>query len=303
MSNPVFKKALAQLQLPPELGESRLLRQALLDYALEPAWEIVSTRLKALPGSHSHKNYLSAFKDFLAWAQAEAMDLLQPQPHLGAEYKTHLEGKYGDSQASINTRLSQARRFYKAFRQIGVVAATTDPFSILERSVVVPGQHRDYYSEPEVSRLLAQADLAGRALILFGAHAGLTTAEVLALKWSDLALSEGAVILKDRRLELSETLYRTLQPFSEQQGGGALFATQRPVFEFTDQNALRAAIFALCLKANVPYRAWRGLRHAAGVRYYRENGNLEQVAQLLGVDNHHLVKMYQEVAASAGEGA
>ena len=300
MSNPVFRKALDQLQQLPEPGEARQLQQALLEYSLEPAWVIVSSRLKAMPGSHSHKNYLSAFKDFLAWAQAEAMDLIQPQPHLGAEYKTYLEGKYGASQASINTRLSQARRFYKAFRQIGVVAATTDPFSILERSVVVPGQHRDYYSEAEVSRLLAQADLPGRALILFGAHVGLTTAEVLGLKWSDLALSEGSVVLKDRQLRLTEVLYRTLQPLSEQQGGGVLFTTQWPVFDYSDQNALRAAIFALCLKANVPYRAWRGLRHAAGVRYYRESGNLEQVAQLLGVENHHLVKMYQDVVVGEG---
>ena len=136
-------------------------------------------------------------------------------------------------------------------------------------------------------------------MILFGAHAGLTTAEVLALCWSDLQLTEGSVYLKKRQLPMSDELYRAVLPLAEQLGGGALFGQALPVFDFADQNALRARVFALCLKANVSYRAWRGLRHSAGLRFYRQSGNLEAVARLLGVENHHLVRMYQDVSSTA----
>ena len=296
MAESIFNTALGQLQQGLGPDEPTRLAAALTTYDVEAAWSILSSRMKGAPGSHSQKNYLSAFKDFLAWAQREQYPLLTPPPQFGQEYQHYLEQKYGNSLASINTRLSQARRFYKLFRQMGVVPINLDPFSILERSQVVPGQHRDYYLTKEVSRLLAQADLAERAMLLFGAHVGLTTAEVLALKWSDISPSSGTATLIDRQLVLSTDLYRLLHPLAERQGGGALFTSDQPIFEFPDQNALRARIYTLCLKANVPYRAWRGLRHAAGLRYYQQTGNLEQVAKLLGVENHHLVRMYQEVS-------
>jgi integrase/recombinase XerC len=187
------------------------------------------------------------------------------------------------------------------FRQLGVVATNTDPFSILERPQVTPGQRREYYSQDEITRLLIHSEPAERVLILLGAHAGLTTAEVLALKWTDLSLQAGTVQLPDRLLTMSEDLYRTVQPYAEKQGGGVLFVRPVPVFDFVDQNALRARIYLLCMKANVPYRAWRGLRHAAGLRLYRQIGDLNQVAAQMGVENPHLVAMYRDAAQQEGE--
>ncbi len=300
MSDSIFGKALTQLRQGPLPTEGEALLPALRRYDLEACWAILSPKLAGAPQSHSQKNYFSAFKDFLSWAEREQHVLSDPQPQLGPEFQQYLMQKYGTSQASINTRLSQVRKFYKLFRQLGVVAANIDPFSILERPQVIPGQHREYYSEEEVSRLLARADLSERAMLLFGAHAGLTTAEVLALRWSDLSLTGETVVLTDRELPLSPELSRVLYPLAEQEGGGVLFATDNPIFEFQDQNALRARMFSLCLKANVPYRAWRALRHAAGLRFYRESGDLEQVARRLGVENHHLVRMYREVTEQEG---
>jgi integrase/recombinase XerC len=292
----VFRKALSLPGQEPEQTEETKLRRALESQDLETCWAILSPRLPGQAGGHSQKNYLSAFKDFLTWAGNERLSMTDPAPHFGVEFQQHLERKYGASQASINTRLSQARRIYKVFRQLGVVATNTDPFSILERPQVTPGQRREYYSQDEVTRLLIHSDPAERVLILLGAHAGLTTAEVLALKWPDLSLQAGTVQLPDRLLTMSEDLYRTVQPYAEKQGGGVLFVRPVPVFDFVDQNALRARIYLLCMKANVPYRAWRGLRHAAGLRLYRQTGDLNQVALQMGVENPHLVAMYRDAA-------
>ncbi|WP_424952820.1 tyrosine-type recombinase/integrase [Deinococcus sp.] len=292
----VFGEVFTQLQQGPVPDERELLRRAVGRYDTESCWTILSPRLPGVSGSHSQKNYFSAFKDFLAWAKREGYLLADPPPQFGPEFQQYLQEKYGASLASINTRLSQARRFYKLFRQLGVVAVNIDPFSILTRSTVVPGEHREYYTETEVARLLAQADLSDRAMLLFGAHVGLTTAELLALSWPDISLTEGTATLLDRRLVLSDELYRVLQPLAERQGGGVFFSVTAPIFEFADQNALRAQIYGLCLRANVPYRAWRGLRHAAGLRFYRQTGDLQQVARQLGVENHHLVRMYREVS-------
>ena len=290
----IFQKALTLPGQEPEQGEGYRLRRALGAHDLEACWAILSPKLPGLPGGHSQKNYLSAFKDFLIWAANERLSMTDPAPHFGAEFQQYLEQKYGTSQASINTRLSQARRIYRVFRQLGVVAVNTDPFSILERSQVIPGQRRDYYSQDEVTRLLIHSEPAERVLILLGAHSGLTTAEILALKWPDLSLQAGTVQLPDRQLTMSDDLYRMVQPYAEKQGGGVLFVRPVPVFDFPDQNALRARIYALCLKANVPYRAWRGLRHAAGLRLYRQTGDLNQVAAQMGVENPHLVAMYRD---------
>jgi integrase/recombinase XerC len=305
MKQSVFRDALAAASQPQD-SDGATLRAALQRFDLEVSWTVLFPKLPGTPGSHSQKNYFSAFKDFLGWAEREGLSLVDPPVQFGAEYQAYLQQKYGDALASINTRLSQARRFYKVFRQLGVVPINLDPFSILERSQVLPGLHRQYYSAAEVNRLLAQADATERALLLLGAHAGLTTAEVLALKWTDVEQLSGTIQLSDRQVPLSPELERALKPISAQQGGGVLFTTANPVFDFGDQNALRASIYALCLKANVPYRAWRGLRHAAGVKMFRESGNLDLVARQLGVDNPHLVRMYQDVVqqeAQEGESA
>ena len=297
MDQPVFKQALSQLQQQGAGADSALsLKKALFGYDPEACWNLICGRLPGEPGGHSQKNYFSALKDLLGWAEREQQSLLTPVDHFGSDYLYHLTEKYGASRASINTRLSQARRFYKVFRQLGVVGVNLDPFSILERSQVIPGEHRAYYSAEEISRLLAQATLSERAMLLLGCEAGLSTAELLGLKWPDLLLPAGTIQLSRRQVPISPALSRVLAPFSEQQGGGVLFSRAAPVFELPDQNALRAGVYLLCLKANVPYRAWRGLRHAAGVRFFRQTGNLEQVARLMGVENVHLVRMYQEVA-------
>ena len=293
----VFKQAFSQLQQQKSEADTTLnLKRALSRYEPETCWNLICDRLPGEPGSHSQKNYFSALKDLLGWAEREQQSLLTPVDHFGSDYLYHLGEKYGASRASINTRLSQARRFYRVFRQLGVVAVNLDPFSILERSQVVPGEHRAYYSAEEISRLLAQATLSERAMLLLGCEAGLSTAELTGLKWPDLSLPAGTIQLERRQVPISPALSRVLAPFSEQQGGGALFSRAVPVFELADQNALRAVVYLLCLKANVPYRAWRGLRHAAGVRFFRQTGSLEQVARLMGVENVHLVRMYREVA-------
>ena len=296
MDPSVFKQALTQLQQQPEPDTTGRLRKALSTYDLEACWNLISDRLPGEPGSHSQKNYFSALKDVLGWAEREQLSLVTPVIHFGSDYLYHLTEKYGLARASINTRLSQARRFYKVFRQLGVVETNLDPFSILERSQVIPGEHRAYYSTEEIPRLLAQATPPERAMLLLGCEAGLSTAELIGLKWTDLSLSAGVLQVGERQVPISSALSRVLRPLSEQQGGGVLFVKAAPVFEIQDQNALRASIYTLCLKANVPYRAWRGLRHAAGVRFFQQTGSLEQVARLMGVENVHLVRMYQEVA-------
>ncbi|GGJ70094.1 hypothetical protein GCM10008939_13110 [Deinococcus aquiradiocola] len=290
----VYQRALTQLQQLPEQDEAQQLRVALDRFDTEGAWTLMSPRFKAAPGSHSHKNYFSAFRDLLAWAQAEGYALTEPAPQFGADYKLHLEQRYAQSAASINTRLSQARKFYRIFRQVGVIPSNLDPFSLLERARVTPGEHRHYYTDEEVSRLLAQADLPERVMLLLGAHSGLTTAEVLALRWTHVSFTDGTLTLPDRTVPISMDLERVLRPHAEQVGGGALFSTPTPVVDFPDQNQLRARVFTLCLKANVTYQAWRGLRHAAGRRYYRQLRSIEQVAARLGVENPHLVRMYAE---------
>ncbi|MGI8748777.1 MAG: hypothetical protein ACR2J4_10590, partial [Deinococcus sp.] len=88
------------------------LRQVLENCDLEGFWEVLSPRLPGLPASHSQKNYLSAVRDFLRWAEGERLSILNPEERLGKRYQAYLQGRYGDKAASINTRLSQIKRVY-----------------------------------------------------------------------------------------------------------------------------------------------------------------------------------------------
>ena len=276
------------------------LRQVLENYDLEGFWEVLSPRLPGLPASHSQKNYLSAVRDFLRWAEGERLSILNPEERLGKRYQAYLQGRYGDKAASINTRLSQIKRVYKVLRQLGAVPLHLDPFGALERSVAPVAEHREYYQQADLQRLLARADQEDRALLLLGAHGGLLTHEVLELRWSEVQLTQGELWVGRRRVLASDELLAELHAQARAVGVGPLFQSDERVFDLADPNALRSRIYRLCRAANVEYRAWRALRHMAGLRHYRLTHDREALAEFLGVKNESLVQRYVELAEEGG---
>jgi len=55
------------------------------------------------------------------------------------------------------------------------------------------------------------------------------------------------------------------------------------------------AVYRLCQQAEVPYRAWRALRNAAGLRLLRLTGDPQSVADRLGLTTLKAVEVWQKL--------
>ncbi|ADV65836.1 tyrosine-type recombinase/integrase [Deinococcus maricopensis] len=268
-------------------------RQALEAFDLDEVWPHLAPYLPGVEGSATQRNYRSGVKEFIGWAQTQGHALLRPGEAMGGAYLAHLHARYAGKPSTLTTRLSQARALYRVLRKLGLVPRNLDPFSALERPTVQPGAAREYYTNDELTRLLAHGTTEQRALVLLGAHGGLTTSEVLSVHWSQIQLQRGELIVHGRAVHASEELLEALRAYARTQGVGDLFTSEARVFDIEGPTALRSQLYRLCKAANVSYRAWRALRHYAGLRLYLLTGNAERVRQELGLVTLQLTEPYR----------
>ncbi|WP_027483742.1 tyrosine-type recombinase/integrase [Deinococcus pimensis] len=280
-------------RLVGHLDRTRALRGALRRYDLDAIWTHVAPHYPGREGTATKRNYLSALKDFIGWARDNGQHLAAPDDNFGRDYLTYLHTKHDGRPTTITTRLSQARTFYKVLRRLGAVGTNLDPFSILERPSFVPGERRDYYDDAEVARLVSHANVEDRALVLLGAQVGLATGDIVSLRWSHVQLTRGELRVHGRLVHTSDEVLGALRAYAATRGVGDLFGSDEQVFEFEHPNSLRSRLYRLCKAANVEYRAWRALRHHAGLRLYRLTNDAELVRRELGLSTLQLTEPYQ----------
>lgn len=242
--------------------DGRALRRMLERGDLDGFVDAVAPLLPGQAGDRTRQNNVSGVRVYLKWCAAEGHPVLRPTAAQAAAYRGWLEAHHAP--ATSKNRLSQVRHLYDALRGGGVVQE--HPFRGVRGPVNRPEEHRDHYSAAELARLLAHADTGDRALVLLGAHGGLTGPEVLGLRFEALRLWEGELEVGGRVIPGSAELLGALAEWGRQCGHTALFAARGPVFDLASPFLLRQRIFRLCRRANVPYRAWQALRNAAGLR-------------------------------------
>ncbi|WP_420593709.1 tyrosine-type recombinase/integrase [Deinococcus sp.] len=273
------------------MSESEL-RQLLTRQDLEGVLNAVEASLPGQPGNATRRNNLSGCRIFLRWAFDAKQSVLTPDPSLGAAYLAFLQRKHPDTPASVINRLAHARNFYTALQDRG--AAVTDPFAALEAPSNDPALHKEAYTEAEVQRLTIHGDAQEAALVLLGAHAGLTGPEVAKLNWRDMAFEAGVLSVRGRQVPTGAELHAALETYAHQQGVTQLFGGEGRVFPSLENDHLvRAALFTVCRRANVPYRAWRALRNHAGLRMLTLTHDEGQVARYLGLSTLKAVKFIQ----------
>jgi integrase/recombinase XerD len=285
------------------LDRTRALRTALRRYDLDVIWTHVAPHYPGREGTATKRNYLSALKDFIAWARDNGQHIAAPDDNFGRDFMTYLYTKHDGRPTTITTRLSQARTFYKVLRRLGAIGTNLDPFSILERPTFVPGDRRDYYDTDEIERLIAHADTEDRALVLLGAQAGLATGQIVSLHWNHVQLTRGELRVQGRLVHTSDEVLNALRAYAATRGVGDLFSSTEQVFAFEHPNALRSRLYRLCKAANVDYRAWRALRHHAGLRLYRLTNDAELVRRELGLSTVQLTQPYQRKIREEQQGA
>lgn len=147
--------------------------------------------------------------------------------------------------------------------------------------------------------MLRAADEDGRLLILLGAHAGLRVAEMIALRWEDVDLASGRLVVrsgkggKRRTVEIGRTLQGELAGWRQAAG---------PVLRWRTDGKARRRLAEVCRSAGVPYRGIHSLRHTFGTRLYRET-DLQTTARMLGHAGVEVTTIYAKWNEEAGRRA
>jgi integrase len=270
------------------------LRQLLANHDLEGVLAATEAFLPGKPGDATRRNNLSGCRIFLRWAFESGQSVSSPGPDLGAAYLAFLRRKHPDTPASVINRLAHARNLYTALGHGENSLPVADPFAALDAPSNDPALHKQAYTAAEVERLLVHTDDLGRALVLLGAHAGLTGPEVAALEWQDMAFEGGVLRVRGREVPTGAALHSALQAHAHRQGVSPLFGGEGRVFaELSNDHLIRGVLFGLCRSANVPYRAWRALRNHAGLRMLSLTHDEQQVARYLGLSTLKAVKFIQ----------
>ncbi len=268
------------------------LRLLLSRQDLEGVLNAAEAHLPGLPGNATRRNNLSGCRVFLAWAFDANQAVLSPSPEMGRAYLAFLRRKHPDTPASVINRLAHARNFYLALHALGVPLA--DPFASISAPSNDPALHKRAYTDAEIQRLLAHADPQHQALVLLGAHAGLTGPEVAHLHWNDMSFEAGVLTVRAREVPTGVHLHAALERYAHTQGVTQLFGGDAKVFPTLENDHLiRAALFRLCLSANVPYQAWRSLRNHAGLRMLSLTHDEALVARYLGLSTLKAVHFIQ----------
>lgn len=267
------------------------IRQLLATHDLEGVLAAAEAYLPGRPGDATRRNNLSGCRIFLRWAFESGVSVSAPTPALGSAYLAFLKHKHPDTPASVINRLAHARNLYTALQHADNGLNVTDPFTELAAPSNDPALHKRAYSAAEIERLLAHSGAQGQALVLLGAHAGLTGPEVAALDWSDMAFDGGVLSVRGREVPTGAVLYAALEAHARRQGVTRLFGGEGRVFpELSNDHLIRGALFGLCRSGNVPYRAWRALRNHAGLRMLKLTHDESQVARYLGLSTLKAVK-------------
>jgi integrase len=278
-------------ELSPEERKRRAV-QAARDRDLETLWSLVEAHITlygdrgAQTSRHTLRTYKIGVRQTLELAGAES--LLSPSRDWGASFKAELAARYAPS--SVNVKLAAAHALYAALRW--AAATEADPFRDVkgQRDPTPAWEKRQAYSEDDLEMLLEVANPRETVLVLLGAHAGLRISEACAVRRDDL---EGDKVIvrsgkggKLGRVKLSKRLRQAIAalPVPTRKGTGSLL----------NIGSIRARqlMELLCARAGVPYLAVHPLRHAAGVRLYRETRDILAVQRQLRHANVNTSQTY-----------
>ena len=272
------------------------LRRFLIAHDHAAFLDALSERLPGQPGDLTRKNVLSSLRGYLRWMDDGGRGVLNADDGDAQAFLVHLLLKHDGAPSSVHNHLTRVRTLYRALESLAAHPGP-NPFLGLKLPTNRPEEHRDFYSDADVQRLLARADVRAAALVLLGAHLGLTGPEVVGLRWEQFDPRSGQLAVAGRELRLEDEAHRALRAYGTSQGHGELFGQSGPVFDFQTDHQLRAFLYALCLQANVTYRGWRALRNHAGLRLLRLTGDPGRVAEVLGLTTLKATEPWQKVSA------
>jgi len=278
--------------LPDDERRRRAL-EAARDHDEEALWDMLEAYLRThgsagnLISERTLKAYRAGLRRLLAaW---KGVKLTAPGRDTGAVWVRELED-HGLKPATVGVYVASARKLYEALRWTGATKA--DPFLDVHpaKDKTEKWEKRQPYTEDELTALLACAEGPDRLLVLLCGHVGLRNFEACALKWADVNVSAGQLVVllgkgrKKRTSVLSPTLKAVLEETPRE---GEYVLPWRSIWTAPRHMKL------LCETARVEYRSVHSLRHTAGTWLVGEGeGSLEDAARQLGHSSIETTRIY-----------
>ncbi|MEJ2291699.1 MAG: tyrosine-type recombinase/integrase [Deinococcales bacterium] len=279
-------------------------------WALTEAYLFLHGSKGARASRHTLRTYRRGLEDLLDHWQDE--NLLRPSRDAGVLYIRRLESTPQDDTgvrpqpSTLQVKLAAARTLYRALRWAGATEARPFENVRVAKDPTPPWEKRRPYGDREVERLLELAEPAERVVVLLGAHAGLRISEMTGLRWGDLDLARGELLVaagkggKSARVRMTRRLREAVEAL---RADGAAAHRQRDAAYVlpwgTDHT--RKRFRRLCARAGVDYASAgvHGLRHGAGTRYYRQTHDLGRVAAHLRHADIQTTRIYAKIDQDA----
>ncbi len=179
------------------------------------------------------------------------------------------------------------------------------------KNVRVPTTPVEFFSFDEARRLVDAAGAEWRTMILVALRTGLRVGELLALRWDDVDLKAGRIIVRrtiwkghegppksgrDREVPLGDEVLAALKGHRHLKG--------KTVFCNPDGSMLTAAqcrppIEAACRKAGLTKRGWHALRHTFASHLAMRGASAKEVQELLGHGSLQMTMRYMHLSPKA----
>ena len=256
----------------------------------KPVAEVVAELLAVKANRQASKRYLedlrSRLNRFADAFRKDACDVTTP------EVQAWLDGFQLAAQTYANFKRCAHLLFEFAVAR-GYAAA--NPVAGCE-SRKTPGTKTAVYSPTEMRALLAAASPAFLPCLAIGAFAGLRSAEIERLQWSDLDLAAGHIVVGADRAKtatrrvvpISKNLAALLAPYAGQTG---------PVWQGTHED-FYAAQQTTAAAAGLPWKA-NALRHSFASYRFAQTGDAGRVAGECGNSAAVVHKHYRELVKPA----
>lgn len=221
--------------------------------------------------------------------------LCQISPKLLAEYKAKRRAE-GAAPATLNKELGTVRHAFNiALREWEW--CTTNPMHRVSMETVHNARDRWLTSEEE-GRLLGVSPSWLQELITVALHTGMRRGEILALKWQDVDLARGVLVVMKSKNHERRTIPLNGRVFELLVGKhGGKIKSQDLVFSTScntvrDERNLTRAFYVALEKAEIENLTFHDLRHTFATRMVQKGVDIYKVQRLLGHKSPVMTQRY-----------
>jgi len=247
-----------------------------------------------------------------------------------AIWKNHIEPHFGRQRLDAIGAEDVAR--YKAFKLKLEYnrKSVTNQLAVLRRMLAVaiewgrlehmpfakwqlraPAPPFDFLTFDEGPRLVEGSDGIWRTMILVALRTGLRRGELLALRWQDVDLVAGRLMVRQavcgkkidtpkngrsREVPLSDEAIRALKAHRHLRGE---FVFCDPAGKFFTRDACKWPLWAACKRAGLRLIGWHTLRHTFASHLVMRGAPLKAVQELLGHSDITMTMRYAHLSADA----